>query len=169
MNSEKQHNLTQSNMDRTFASSVLDKAVMDNLDLTFTEALQQKDTTKSSRSWSQPNKRSNRVSNDTIIGDEIDKALKDIPRKLDLSLLEQQKKSVAPKPFGILKPTRYQAPPPSDEIPSSVERIDSNYLAPLKTRLQAMRKAQDQIRSVSNTDPVDSYMTNVLNLKVLSF
>lgn len=86
-----------SQFDKSFASSVLDKAVMDNLDLTFTETLQKGQPAR--RLWKIKAKRS---SNDTILNDEIDLALKSIPDKLNFSLVDQNKAPPS-RTFGILK------------------------------------------------------------------
>jgi len=103
----------QSFYNKSFASSILDKAVMDNLDLTFTESLapsknpgtsfttNQKggaNVSFSSSSW-RPSKKS---SNITLLNDDLDKeiskALKSIPENLELSLTS--------RPTGILKPAK---------------------------------------------------------------
>lgn len=87
-----------SQFDKSFASSVLDKAVMDNLDLTFTETLQKGQPAR--RLWKSKAKRS---SNDTILNDEIDLALKSIPEKLNFSLVDAAKAPPPTRTFGILK------------------------------------------------------------------
>lgn len=97
-----------STYDRSFASTVLDKAVMDNLDLTFTEN-RQSFHKPHRRTWT---KKPSRVSNDTLFNDEIDRALESIPENLDFSINE--KSSVKPskdvyRPSGILKPAKPSA------------------------------------------------------------
>lgn len=98
---------------KSFASSILDKAVMDNLDLTFTESLapsknpgnsfttNQKggsNVSFSSTSWRPSKKTSNVTLYHDDLDKEISKALKSIPENLELSLTS--------RPPGILKPAK---------------------------------------------------------------
>ncbi len=130
--------------DKSFASSVLDKAVMDNLDLTFTESL-----VKDDRPSKGTHSRFKKSVNDSLFNDEFTKqlnsALQTIPENFELSVMEQNKKHIPPKPLGILKNTRRSAVPKYDQPTQAPINLDS--IKSLRDRLNEIRKNSSTVES----------------------
>lgn len=119
----------------SFVSSVLDKAVMDNLDLTFTEVMKRGEPSR--KPWARS--KSHLKATETLFADELDKALAAIPEDFTFEApkVRPMVRPVA-KPLGILKntkPTTCSAPVPT---------YNPEELAPLKSRLQQLRKNRAQ-------------------------
>lgn len=120
----------------SIASSVLDKAVMDNLDLTFTEVMKKGEPSR--KPWARSKSRSKAT--ETLFADEIDKALASIPESLAFDTMTPTRPIVRPKakPVGILKNSR----PTTSSV--STLNYSAEQLAPLKSRLEQLRRQREQ-------------------------